>query len=98
MTPENVATRMPFVKLNSLIVAFFCSSVISRSLDMPAQPGDGDAGEADGDAEEDDPAGRRPEHLARELAVEDRRHEGAERGAVAEGHGHAERHARGSAW
>ena len=38
MTPEKVATRIPRPKLNSLIVAFLSSSVISRSLDMPAHP------------------------------------------------------------
>ena len=38
ITPENVATRMPFLNSSSLIEAFFCSSDISRSLDMPAIP------------------------------------------------------------
>ena len=94
MTPENVATRMPFLKLNSLIAAFFCSSDISRSLDMPARPATAMPGQADDDADQD--------HLARtcvrstfvdELAVEDRRHQRAEGGAVAQGHGHAQRHA-----
>ena len=36
MMPEKVATRMPFLKLNSAIVFFFCSSGISRSLVNPA--------------------------------------------------------------
>ena len=53
---------------------------------------DGDPDETDEDAEQDDLAGRRPEDLAHELAVEDRRHQRAEGGAVAEGHRHAERH------
>jgi len=38
MIPEKVATRIPLVKLNSLIVSLFCSSVISRSLLLPARP------------------------------------------------------------
>ena len=38
ITPEKVATMIPFLKSNSLIDAFFCSSDISRSLDMPAMP------------------------------------------------------------
>ena len=36
MMPENVATTMPFLKLNSLMTFFFCSSGISRSLVKPA--------------------------------------------------------------
>ncbi len=36
--PENVPTATPLRKLNSLIAAFFCSSGISRSLLMPANP------------------------------------------------------------
>src|ERR1035441_7007707 len=38
ITPEKVATRMPFLRLNSLMVACCCSTDISRSLDMPALP------------------------------------------------------------
>ena len=38
ITPANIATHSPFVKLNSLIVSFFFSSGSSFSLDIPAQP------------------------------------------------------------
>src|ERR1035441_5405659 len=38
MTPEKMATRTPFLKLNSLMEACFCSADISFSLDMPALP------------------------------------------------------------
>ncbi len=38
ITPENVATRMPFLKLNSLMTARFWTSDISFSLVMPAMP------------------------------------------------------------
>ena len=37
MIPENVATRMPLVKLNSAMARFFSASGISRSLVKPAQ-------------------------------------------------------------
>src|SRR6185369_17741984 len=35
ITPEKVATRMPFFRLNSLMTFCFCSADISRSFDMP---------------------------------------------------------------
>ncbi len=38
VTPANVATQSPLVKLNSLMVSFFFSSGSSFSLDIPAQP------------------------------------------------------------
>ena len=94
MTPENVATRRPFLKLNSLIEAFFCSSDISRSFDMPARPGNGDPRQADADAGQNpSPDWRARAPCVSELAVENRRHQRAERRAVAQGHGHPQRHA-----
>ena len=51
MMPENVATRIPFQKLNSLMTSLFFSSGISRSLDMPGHAGDDDAEQADDDPE-----------------------------------------------
>ena len=38
MMPQNVATQTPFLKLNSLTVAFLSASVTSRSLATPANP------------------------------------------------------------
>jgi len=38
ITPEKMATRTPFLRLNSLTEARFCSADISFSLDMPALP------------------------------------------------------------
>ena len=38
MIPAKVATKIPFLKSNSLIDAFLSSSDISRSFDMPAIP------------------------------------------------------------
>ena len=52
MMPENVATRMPLVKLNSAMAFFFSASGISRSLVKPGHGGDGDADQADHHAEQ----------------------------------------------
>ena len=55
--------------------------------------GEGDTAETDCDADEDDLSGRSAEDFRHEFAIEDGRHKSAEGGAVAEGDGHAERHA-----
>ena len=58
MMPENVATRMPLVKLNSAIAFFFSASGISLSLVKPGQRGDADAEQADQHAQQGDLARR----------------------------------------
>src|SRR5664279_3805315 len=92
ITPEKVATRMPFLRLNSLMVACCCSTDISRSLDIPALPAKAMPPQADRDAEQDHLSRSGVEHLVDEFAVEDGRHDRAKGGTVAERDRHAERH------
>ena len=65
MMPENVATRMPLVKLNSAMAFFFSASGISLSLVKPGQRGDADAEQADQHAEQRDLARRGRRRFAR---------------------------------
>ena len=93
MTPLKVATITPFFRLNSLMTAFFC---FGRHLAFFRHAGL--AANAMPPCRRATPSRiTRPEvvpsTLETKTAVEDGRHQGAERGAVAEHHRHAERHA-----
>ena len=93
ITPENVATRMPFLKSNSLIDAFFCSSDISRSLDMPAIPATTIPAMHTNTLKRTISPGTVVSNLSEQLTMEDRRDQRAERRGIAEGNRHSQRHA-----
>ena len=75
------------------MTAFFCSSDISRSFDMPALPAQAMPAMQTAMPNRITWPECGAQHLRDELAVEDRRHQRAEGGAVAQHHGHAQRHA-----
>jgi hypothetical protein len=88
--PEKVATASPLVKLNSWMVAFLSSSESSFSFRMPAQPHTAMSQQAHGYPAQDDHAGVLRQQFT-DFAFPYGRNHRAERGAVAQGNGHAQR-------
>jgi len=87
-----VATRRPFFRFEFLDGRLLLLRRHFAFLGHARLAGEGDAAQADGDAEQDHLSRGGVEHVGYEDAVEDGRHEGAEGGTVAERDRHAKRH------